>query len=61
MNFDKLTTIIGVMTGMFHASTVDLNQLQTGSHTQQIQVLTAIGIALMGYFTNKSKVDTKAK
>ena len=51
--FDKLTTTLGIMLGMAQSSTVDLDKLQTGSHAEQIKVLTAIAIAVLGWATNK--------
>jgi len=53
MNNDIKTTAIGVALGAVQASQVDFNQVVAGNKAEIIKLITAVGFALLGYFSNK--------
>lgn len=53
MSRDTLTTLLGSVIGFFQAMNVDYTKLFHGDMHEISRVISAIGVALLGYHTNK--------
>lgn len=56
MNSDKITTVVGAIGAAAVGATPVLNAVQGSMHQQDyLSLLGAIAMAVLGYFTNKTK------